>query len=58
MIEPDHKEAKRKLKHLHTALEGVMMCCSGADAAHRLSVVLRGELRQILRLLGEDDDEL
>jgi hypothetical protein len=58
MIEPDQKEAKRKLNRLHIALEGVMMCCSGADCAHRLAIVLRGELRQILRLLGEDEDEL
>lgn len=57
MIKPDKEAAIKKVKHLHDALDGVIMCCSGADAAHRLSVVLRGELRQVLRLLGDKDDD-
>ena len=57
MIKPDKKAAIHKIKHLHEALDGVIMCCSGADNAHRLAVVLRGELRNVLRLLGDDDDD-
>lgn len=57
MIKPDKEAAIQKLEHLHDALDGVLMCCSGADSAHRLAVTLRGELRQILRLLGEEDDD-
>lgn len=57
MIKSDQKAAIKKIQHLHEALDGVIMCCSGADNAHRLAVVLRGELRQVLRLLGDDEDE-
>lgn len=57
MIKPDKEYAIKKIKHLYEALDGVIMCCSGADAAHRLAIVLRGELRQILRLLGDEDDD-
>ena len=57
MIKPDKEAAIKNIKHLHEALDGVIMCCSGADAAHRLAVVLRCELRQVLRLLGDDEDD-
>lgn len=56
MIKPDKEAAIKKIRHLHEALDGVIMCCSGADNAHRLAVVLRGELRQVLRLLGDEEE--
>ena len=57
MIKPDKEEAIKKIKYLHTCLSGVQMCCQHQSAAYDLSIVLQGELRQVLRLLGDEGDD-
>ena len=57
MIKLDKPAAIKKIKHLYEALDGVMMCCLNDSPAYSLAVVLRGELRQVLRLLGDEEDD-
>jgi hypothetical protein len=55
MIKPDQQAAIKKIKHLHDALDGVMMGARNGGFMHNLAFVLQAELRYILRLLGEED---
>ena len=57
MIKPDQKAAIKKVKYLHDALGGVMMGARNGGFLHALAVCLRGELRKILRLLGDEEDD-
>lgn len=57
MIKPDKEAAIKKIQYLHTCLYGVQMCCQHSSPAYDLAIVLQGELRQVLRLLGDDDDD-
>ena len=57
MIKPDKEAAIKKVKHLHDALDGVMMGARNGGFMHNLAFMLRGELRQVLRLLGDEDDD-
>ncbi len=55
MIKPDKPAAIDKIKHLHEALDGVLMCVRNGGITYNLVIGLRDELRQILRLLGEEE---
>lgn len=57
MIKPDQKAAIKKVKYLHDALAGIMMCARNGGLLDNVAVQMRGELRQILRLLGDEEDD-
>lgn len=57
MIKPDKEAAIKKIRRLHDALDGVLMGARNGGFMHNLAFILRGELRQVLRMLGDEYDE-
>lgn len=56
MIKPDIEQAIYELKRLHTALDGVLMCCPHNSNAYDLALNVRSALRSIARLIDGEGD--